>query len=131
MEQKKEVYFEEKLPKRVVLYGDIFLCNLDPVKGSEEGKKRPVIIVQNDVGNKYSPTTIVVPTTSHFKRKEWFHIEVGPDPENGLYSEGKILCEQIRTVDKVRLGQKIGHLPNCLMQKISDTEARLLCNRWH
>lgn len=129
MEQKKEIYFEEKLPKRAVSYGDIFLCDLDPVKGSEEGKKRPVVIVQNDVGNKYSTTTIVVPTTSQFKRKEWFHIEVGPDLENGLYSEGTILCEQIRTVDKVRLGQKIGHLSNSLMQKISDTEARLLCNR--
>ena len=90
--------------------GDIFYADLSPVVGSEQGGIRPVLIVQNDVGNKYSPTVIAAAITSKLgKTKLPTHIDVFAD-RVGLQKDSVILLEQIRTIDKQRLGEKMGHL---------------------
>ncbi|SHH20308.1 mRNA interferase MazF [Anaerosphaera aminiphila DSM 21120] len=98
--------------------GDIFYADLSPVIGSEQGGVRPVVIIQNDVGNKYSPTIIVAAITSQLnKAKLPTHINVDakgvPLPKNSV-----ILLEQIRTIDKKRLREKIGKFPNSIMMEI-------------
>ena len=91
--------------------GDIYYADLSPVIGSEQGGIRPVLVIQNDVGNKYSPTVIVAAITSKLeKAKIPTHIEVGT--EYGLIKNSVILLEQIRTIDKKRLKEKIGKLDN-------------------
>lgn len=88
--------------------GDIFYANLSPVIGSEQGGVRPVLVVQNDVGNKYSPTIIVAAITSKInKAKLPTHIELWGDTY-GLEKNSVVLLEQIRTLDKARLIEKIG-----------------------
>lgn len=88
--------------------GDIFFANLSPVVGSEQGGIRPVIVVQNDVGNKYSPTVIVAAITSKInKAKLPTHIELNGSTY-GLERNSVVLLEQIRTLDKARLIQKLG-----------------------
>ena len=88
--------------------GDIFFANLSPVVGSEQGGIRPVIVVQNDVGNKYSPTVIVAAITSKInKAKLPTHIELNGSTY-GLERNRVVLLEQIRTLDKARLIQKLG-----------------------
>ena len=90
--------------------GDMFYADLSPVVGSEQGGIRPVIIIQNDVGNKYSPTVIAAAITSQTnKTKLPTHIELGEN-KCGLKSNSVILTEQIRTIDKSRLKEKIGHI---------------------
>ena len=94
----------------IVKRGDIFYADLSPVVGSEQGGVRPVLVVQNDVGNKYSPTVIVAAITSQInKAKMPTHIELAGD-EYGLSKDSVVLMEQIRTVDKKRLKEKIGHI---------------------
>ena len=94
----------------VVKRGDIFYADLSPVVGSEQGGVRPVLVVQNDVGNKYSPTVIVAAITSQInKAKMPTHIEVSAD-EYGLVKDSVVLMEQIRTIDKKRLKEKVGHM---------------------
>ena len=94
----------------IVKRGDIFYADLSPVVGSEQGGVRPVLVVQNDVGNKYSPTVIVAAITSQInKAKMPTHIELSGD-EYGLSKDSVVLMEQIRTVDKKRLKEKIGHM---------------------
>ena len=89
--------------------GDIYYANLSPVVGSEQGGVRPVLIVQNDVGNKYSPTVIVAAITSKInKAKLPTHIELNAHTY-GLEKDSVILLEQIRTLDKARLLEKIGN----------------------
>lgn len=89
--------------------GDIFYADLSPVIGSEQGGVRPVLIIQNDVGNKYSPTVIVAAITSQInKAKLPTHIEI-PGHDHGLSKDSVILLEQIRTIDKRRLKEKTGH----------------------
>lgn len=89
--------------------GDIFYANLSPVVGSEQGGVRPVLVVQNDVGNKYSPTVIVAAITSKInKAKLPTHIELSSDTY-GLERNSVVLLEQIRTLDKARLTEKIGN----------------------
>ena len=90
--------------------GDIYYADLSPVIGSEQGGIRPVVIVQNDVGNKYSPTVIAAAITSKInKAKLPTHIEI--DAETfGLPKDSVILAEQVRTIDKKRLRERIGHL---------------------
>lgn len=98
--------------------GDIFYADLSPVVGSEQGGVRPVLIVQNDIGNKYSPTIIVAAITSQInKAKLPTHIEVSSD-EYGLNKDSVILLEQIRTIDKKRLKEKIGHISDSLMENV-------------
>ena len=94
----------------VVKRGDMFYADLSPVIGSEQGGIRPVLIIQNDTGNKYSPTVIAAAITSQTgKNKLPTHIEIGSD-DNGLKSDSVVLTEQIRTIDKSRLKEKIGHI---------------------
>ena len=90
--------------------GDMFYADLSPVVGSVQGGIRPVLIIQNDLGNKYSPTVIAAAITSQTgKAKLPTHIEIGSE-NNGLKSDSIILTEQIRTIDKSRLREKIGHI---------------------
>ena len=97
----------------VVKRGDIFYADLSPVIGSEQGGIRPVIIIQNDIGNKYSPTVIVAAITSQInKAKLPTHIEISAH-EYGLNKDSVILLEQIRTIDKKRLREKIGGASHC------------------
>ena len=101
--------------------GDMFYADLSPTIGSEQGGIRPVMIVQNDVGNKYSPTVIAVAITSKLtKNKIPTHIEI--DKENvGLKTDSMILAEQVRTIDKSRLREKIGHIEDeKLISKINN-----------
>lgn len=104
----------------VIKRGDIFYADLSPVIGSEQGGVRPVLIVQNDVGNKYSPTVIAAAITSQInKAKLPTHIEISAQ-EYGLQKDSVILLEQIRTIDKKRLREKIGHLDDELMDKVNE-----------
>ena len=100
--------------------GDIYYADLSPVIGSEQGGIRPVLIVQNDVGNKYSPTVIAAAITSRVtKSKLPTHIEVYAD-KYGLARDSVILLEQIRTLDKKRLKEKMGHLDEDVMMQVND-----------
>lgn len=104
----------------VIKRGDIFYADLSPVVGSEQGGVRPVLIVQNDVGNKYSPTVIAAAITSQInKAKLPTHIEISA-LEYGLQKDSVILLEQIRTIDKKRLREKIGRLDDELMEKVNE-----------
>ena len=94
----------------IVKRGDMFYADLSPVVGSEQGGIRPVLIIQNDTGNKYSPTVIAAAITSQTgKNKLPTHIEIGSQ-ECGLKADSIVLAEQIRTIDKSRLKEKIGHI---------------------
>jgi mRNA interferase MazF len=105
---------------QVVKRGDIFYADLSPVIGSEQGGIRPVLIVQNDIGNKYSPTVIVAAITSQInKAKLPTHIEINSD-EYGLNKDSVILLEQVRTIDKRRLKDKIGHINDELMSLVDE-----------
>lgn len=98
--------------------GEIYMADLSPVYGSEQGGVRPVLIVQNDIGNKYSPTVIVVAITSRLhKAKLPTHIEMCEKTGN-LDKDSILLCEQIRTLDKQRLKDKVGCLDNVFMKKV-------------
>lgn len=100
--------------------GDIYYADLSPVVGSEQGGLRPVLIVQNDVGNKHSPTVIAAAITSRMgKTKLPTHIDVYAD-KVGLQKDSVILLEQIRTIDKQRLKEKMGHLDDELMGAVND-----------
>ena len=100
--------------------GDIYYADLSPVIGSEQGGLRPVLIVQNDVGNKYSPTVIAAAITSRMsKTKLPTHIDVYAN-KVGLAKDSVILLEQIRTIDKKRLKEKMGHLDDSLMREVDD-----------
>lgn len=98
--------------------GDIYYADLSPVVGSEQGGIRPVLIVQNDVGNKFSPTVIAAAITSqHDKSNLPTHIKVNADG-CGLSKDSIVLLEQVRTIDKQRLKEKMGSLDTGAMNKI-------------
>lgn len=100
--------------------GDIYYADLSPVIGSEQGGLRPVLIVQNDVGNKYSPTVIAAAITSRVsKTKLPTHIDIYAS-KVGLAKDSVVLLEQIRTIDKVRLKEKMGHLDDDSMRSVND-----------
>ena len=102
----------------VVKRGDIFYADLSPVVGSEQGGVRPVLVVQNDVGNKFSPTVIIAAITSQInKAKLPTHIEISAD-DYGLAKDSVILAEQIRTIDKKRLRERIGRLDDELIEDV-------------
>ncbi len=104
----------------VVKRGDIFYADLSPVVGSEQGGIRPVLIVQNDVGNKFSPTVICAAITSQInKAKLPTHIEISAN-DFGLQKDSVILLEQVRTIDKKRLRERIGRLDDELMDKVNE-----------
>jgi mRNA interferase MazF len=104
----------------VIRRGDIFYADLSPVVGSEQGGIRPVLVVQNDIGNKFSPTIIVAAITSQInKAKLPTHIEINAQ-EYGLQKDSVILLEQVRTIDKKRIKEKIGHLDDKLMEQVNE-----------
>ena len=98
--------------------GDIYYADLSPVVGSEQGGVRPVLIVQNDIGNKYSPTVIAAAITSQqFKTKLPTHISVDA-AVCGLSKDSVVLLEQIRTLDKQRLKEKMGTIDSVAMNRV-------------
>ena len=100
--------------------GDIYYADLSPVVGSEQGGMRPVLIVQNDVGNRYSPTVIAAAITSRMdKARLPTHIGVSAS-EAGLTRNSVVLLEQMRTLDKQRLREKMGHLDDAYMTAIDN-----------
>ncbi|MBQ8388276.1 MAG: type II toxin-antitoxin system PemK/MazF family toxin [Clostridia bacterium] len=103
--------------------GDIYYADLSPVVGSEQGGLRPVLIIQNDVGNRYSPTVIAAAITSKMdKTKLPTHIDVYAE-KVGLAKNSVILLEQVRTLDKRRLKEKMGHLDDEVMSAVNSAIA--------
>lgn len=99
--------------------GDIFYADLSPVVGSEQGGLRPVLIIQNDVGNRYSPTVIAAAITSRMgKTRLPTHIDIYAE-RAGLARDSVILLEQIRTLDKRRLKERMGHLDETVMNRVN------------
>ncbi len=99
--------------------GDIYYADLSPVVGSEQGGLRPVLIIQNDVGNRYSPTVIAAAITSRMgKTRLPTHIDVYAE-KVGLAKDSVILLEQVRTLDKRRLKEKMGHLDDNMMNEVN------------
>ena len=104
----------------IVKRGDMFYADLSPVIGSEQGGIRPVLIIQNDVGNKYSPTVIAAAITSQTtKNRLPTHISINSN-EYGLVKDSVILAEQIRTIDKSRLKEKIGQVDPFTMNLVNN-----------
>ena len=103
-----------------IKHGDLFWVNLDPVKGSEQAGRRPVCVIQNDVGNEYSSTTIIVPLTTTKFIKEYPTNVAFPKGTAGLRSDSTALLSQIRVIDKTRLEDRIGHLSEKYMDKVDE-----------
>ena len=102
----------------VIRRGDIFYADLRPVVGSEQGGVRPVLIIQNDIGNRHSPTVICAAITSQMnKAKLPTHIALS-SAVYALPKDSVILLEQIRTIDKQRLKEKVCHLDDAMMQRV-------------
>ncbi|MBI4354050.1 MAG: type II toxin-antitoxin system PemK/MazF family toxin [Candidatus Omnitrophica bacterium] len=98
--------------------GDLVWVNLDPTKGSEQAGRRPVLVIQNDVGNAVAPTVIVAPlTTKSFTKPYPINVHV-PRGVAGLKQDSTVLLSQIRTIDKSRLERKSGHLPPSYLQQV-------------
>jgi mRNA interferase MazF len=98
--------------------GDIILANLEPVVGSEQGRIRPVLIIQNDLSNENSPTTIIAPITSRIYSKEYPTNVFILKQDSKLDKDSTILLNQIRTIDKARIIKKISVLNNFIMNKV-------------
>ncbi|MEF3304477.1 type II toxin-antitoxin system PemK/MazF family toxin [Paenibacillus mesophilus] len=104
----------------IVKRGDVFFADLSPVVGSEQGGVRPVLIIQNDIGNRFSPTVIVAAITAQIqKAKLPTHVEIDAEA-HGFDRDSVILLEQIRTIDKQRLTDKITHLDDESMRKVDE-----------
>jgi len=104
----------------IVKRGDVFFADLSPVVGSEQGGVRPVLVIQNDIGNRFSPTVIVAAITAQIqKAKLPTHVEIEAK-RHGLEKDSVILLEQIRTIDKQRLTDKITHLDEETMRKVDE-----------
>lgn len=102
----------------IVARGELYYADLSPVVGSEQGGLRPVLIIQNNIGNKYSPTVIIAAITSQItKAKLPTHIELNKEKYH-LSKDSVVLLEQLRTLDKLRLKEKIGNLDESVMHKI-------------
>ena len=103
--------------------GDIYYADLSPVVGSEQGGLRPVLIIQNDIGNRYSPTVIAAAITSRMSKTHLpTHIDIYAD-KAGLAKDSVVLLEQVRTLDKRRLKEKMGHLDDDVMQVVNSAIA--------
>lgn len=102
-----------------VTRGDLFFADLDPVQGSEQGGVRPVVVLQNNVGNKYSPTIIVAAITSR-RSKNQMPTHVPVSHQSDLPKDSMVLLEQLRTIDKKRLQMKIGALDEEIMAHIDE-----------
>jgi len=107
-----------KEPKKTVMRGDIFYADLSPVVGSEQGGVRPVLIIQNNVGNHYSPTVIIASITSCLQKSRMpTHVFITGE-EYGLREDSMVLMEQIRTIDRLRFREYIGHLDLPVMEQV-------------
>ncbi|MFC5470083.1 type II toxin-antitoxin system PemK/MazF family toxin [Cohnella suwonensis] len=105
----------------IVKRGDVFYADLSPVVGSEQGGVRPVLVIQNDIGNRFSPTVIVAAITAQIqKAKLPTHVEIEAKT-HGMERDSVILLEQIRTIDKQRLTDKITHLDDDTMRKVDES----------
>ncbi len=103
--------------------GDMFYADLTPVVGCEQGGIRPVLIIQNDIGNRYSPTVIVAAITSHTEKGHLpTHIRLCSQ-QYGLHQNSLVLLEQVRTIDRSRLREYIGHLSDSQMQQVDEALA--------
>ena len=110
--------------------GDVFYAELDPVIGSEQGGVRPVLIIQNDVGNQHSPTTIVAAITGQLtKAKLPTHVDLA-GRENGLAKNSVVLVEQVRTIDKTRLKEYICTLDKQIMEQVDQALLISMGLRW-
>ena len=123
LKSSNETALNRQSPRRVinvtVKRGDIYYADLSPVVGSEQGGVRPVLIVQNDVGNRYSPTVIAAAITSQKdKSKLPTHIEINSQV-CGLSRDSVVLLEQIRTIDKKRLREFVCHVDDRMMGRVS------------
>ncbi len=106
--------------KLAIKRGDVFFADLSPVVGSEQGGTRPVLIIQNDIGNRFSPTVIVAAITAQIqKAKLPTHVEITA-ARHGFERDSVILLEQVRTIDKSRLTDKITHLDDTLMKQVDE-----------
>ena len=100
--------------------GDVFYVDLNPAKGSEQAGRRPVLVIQNDIGNEHAPTVIVAPFTTKKLSKEYpTNVHVAKSAA-GLKENSIVLLSQIRTIDKARLERKVINLPAAIMQKVDD-----------
>ncbi|WP_071396434.1 type II toxin-antitoxin system endoribonuclease NdoA [Niallia oryzisoli] len=104
----------------IVKRGDVYFADLSPVVGSEQGGVRPVLVIQNDIGNRFSPTVIIAAITAQIqKAKLPTHVEIDAK-RYGFERDSVILLEQIRTIDKQRLTDKITHLDDEMMEKVNE-----------
>ncbi|ARK28612.1 MULTISPECIES: type II toxin-antitoxin system PemK/MazF family toxin [Bacillaceae] len=104
----------------IVKRGDVYFADLSPVVGSEQGGVRPVLVIQNDIGNRFSPTVIVAAITAQIqKAKLPTHVEINAK-RYGFDRDSVILLEQVRTIDKQRLTDKITHLDDDMMNRVND-----------
>lgn len=100
--------------------GEVYYADLNPVVGSEQGGIRPVLVIQNDIGNKYSPTVIIAAITSKIKKAKLpTHVEIEAD-ESNLKCDSVILLEQIRTIDKRRLKRKVTFLNDDIVSRVDE-----------
>ena len=99
--------------------GEVFLVNFDPTAGAEAKKTRPVVVVSNDVSNAHSPIVSIAPITSNVTKVYSFEVEILPR-EGGLRSRSKVMVNQTRAVDKIRLIKKLGHLSEASMSNINE-----------
>jgi len=116
----KKIVAKRRQRTSKVKRGEIYFANLNPVIGSEQGGVRPVLILQNDTGNKYSPTTIIAAVTSRHKRARLpTHVPLA-SREGPLDKDSVVLLEQVRTIDKSRLKEKIGKLSKEELDQVQD-----------
>ncbi len=118
MHSGKKVMFREE--EDMIKRGEMYLVNLNPIVGSEQGGKRPVLIIQNDIGNRHSSTVIAAAVTARITKGHLpTHVEIAKGDENGgLLMDSVILLEQIRTLDKERLIRRIGQVPSDIMDAV-------------
>ncbi len=119
-------YYEEKKRKGYILTphrGEIYLVDLSDRVGSEQGGVRPAVIVQNETGNLYSPTTIVCPMTPKRKKMSATHVELTPG-DAGIVQDSTVLCEQVRVIDKARIRRKLGEVRS--LEKIRDINRKIM-----
>lgn len=100
-----------------IFKGDVFFADLNPVVGFETGGVRPVVVIQNNIGNRYSPTIVAAITSNSNKKDMPTHVRVEA-AESGLLPGSVVMLEQIRTIDKTRLGRLVGHLDEETMKRI-------------
>ena len=98
--------------------GDLFWVDLNPTRGSAQAGRRPVVVIQNDIGNEFAPTVIVAPmTTRNFSKEYPTNVPI-PRAVSGLKEDSTVLLSQIRTLDKKRVEKKIGHLPGSYLERV-------------